>query len=83
MGGITTALPAILDEPTHAAYRKLVSNAYTMSALQNYEPQMDRVTDQWLAVFDRFASSGGPVNISQWSHYCQCASNTHASAHRY
>lgn len=72
MAGITTSLPAIVDETTHSTYRKLVSSSYTMSALKEYEPYIDEMTKRWLAVFEKFAESGKPMDISLWSHYCWC-----------
>jgi hypothetical protein len=75
MGGIKTSLPSIPDEATHSTYRKLVSSAYSMSALKDYEPYIDEITDRWLAVFDQFAKSGEALNITEWSHYCRSLAN--------
>jgi cytochrome P450 len=72
MAGITTSLPAIRDEATHAKYRKLVSYSYSMSALIEYEPYIDEATEKWLAVFDMYTNSGQAMNITDWSHYCSC-----------
>jgi cytochrome P450 len=70
MAGITTAIVAILDEATHSKYRRLVSNSYSMSALKEYEPRIDEVTETWLGVFSKFAEHGEVMDLSLWSHYC-------------
>lgn len=71
--GVTTSLLSISSETTHSQYRKLVSNAYSMSSLKGYEPYVDEMIDRFMQVCDTYARSGEPMNISRWTHFCKSA----------
>ena len=58
------------DEKTHSQYRKLVSNAYSMSSLKGYEPYVDDMVNRMVQVCSRYADSQESMNISLWCHYC-------------
>lgn len=65
---------SIVDEQTHAKYKKLVAESYSMSSLKGFEPDVDEMIARWLDVFGRFALSGEVMNVSLWAHYCLCFS---------
>ncbi len=69
--GVTTSILSLADEKTHSQYRKLVSNAYSMSSLKAYEPYVDLMVNRLVEVCDQHANSGEPLNISLWCHYCK------------
>lgn len=69
--GVTTNLLAIPDDTTHSKYKKLVSNAYSMAALKDYEPYVDEMINRFTAVCDRHVQIQTPHNISLWCHYCE------------
>ncbi|OAL36511.1 hypothetical protein AYO20_04127 [Fonsecaea nubica] len=64
-----TSLLSILDEKTHSQYRRLVSNAYSLSSLKGYEPYVDEMVNRLVEVFDGHAADHTPLNISLWCHY--------------
>ena len=59
------------DEKTHSQYRKLVSNAYSMSSLKGYEPYVDDMVDRMVQVCSHHADLKEAMNISLWCHYCE------------
>lgn len=71
--GVTTSLLSISSETTHSQYRKLVSNAYSMSSLKGYEPYVDEMINRFMQVCDAYSRSGEPMNISRWTHFCKSA----------
>jgi cytochrome P450 len=40
----------IQHEKEHAKYRKLVSNAYSMTSLKDFEPYVGEIVDQFVEV---------------------------------
>ena len=68
---MTTSLLSIPDETTHSKYRKLVSNAYSLSSIKAYEPYVDEMTDKLVRVCDEHVRTGSPMNLSLWCHYCE------------
>ena len=69
--GVTTSLLSIPDEKTHSQYRKLVSNAYSMTSLKGYEPYVDEMVNRFVEVCNEHAESQAPMNLSLWCHYCE------------
>ncbi|KIX00582.1 uncharacterized protein Z518_09647 [Rhinocladiella mackenziei CBS 650.93] len=67
--GVTTSLLSIPDEKTHAKYRKLVSNAYSLTSLRGYEPYVDEMVNRLVQVCDHHAETQMPLNLSLWCHY--------------
>lgn len=70
LGGENRSLLTISDETTHAKYKRLVSNAYSMSSMKAYEPYVDEMVGKFVGVLDRFATTGERINLSRWCHYC-------------
>ncbi|KEF59855.1 uncharacterized protein A1O9_04703 [Exophiala aquamarina CBS 119918] len=67
--GVTTSLLSIPDETTHSKYRKLVSNAYSLSSIKAYEPYVDEMINRLVHVCNEHAKTGTPMNLSLWCHY--------------
>jgi cytochrome P450 len=67
---VSTSLLSIPDEKTHSQYRKLVSNAYSMTSLKGYEPYVDDMVNRFVEVCDEHAFTHKPMNLSLWCHYC-------------
>ena len=59
------------DERTHGTYRKMVSNAFSLSALKAYEPCIDQQVNRFLEVCDEHATEGKIMNLSMWCQYCE------------
>lgn len=64
------SLLTIPDEATHSKYRRLVSNAYSMSSMKGYEPYVDEILDRYVEVLDMYAKTKERMNLSRWCHYC-------------
>lgn len=69
--GVTTSLLSIPDEETHGRYRKLVSNAYSLSSIKLYEQHVDELSARLVQVLDVHAQTKTPINLSLWCHYCR------------
>ncbi|KAI9654811.1 MAG: hypothetical protein M1821_005805 [Bathelium mastoideum] len=67
--GIHTSLVGIRNEQKHAAYRRPIQGAYSLSSLRAYEPAVDEMIGKLDGVLDKHAADGKPVNISSWCHY--------------
>lgn len=58
------------DEQYHAALRRSVNNAFSMTALVQYEPLVDETTEKFLDQTEALFSSRNAVcNFSQWLQY--------------
>ena len=68
---ITTTLFTNLDEDSHARYKRPVANAYSLSALKLYEPNVDRVIGELVSALSEKAAKSEVVNLSLWCHYCR------------
>lgn len=68
---MANTLVSIGDEATHSKYRKLVSNAYSMTSLKAYEPYVDDILNRFIEVCDECSRTKKPMNISLWCHYCK------------
>ncbi|KAJ5135232.1 uncharacterized protein N7515_004510 [Penicillium bovifimosum] len=66
---VTTSLLSIPEEHVHAKYRKLVSNAYSMSSIKGYEPYVDQTVARFVEVCREHAERKEPINFSVWCHY--------------
>lgn len=71
--GVTTSLLSIPDEHTHSKYRKLVSNAYSMSSIKGYEPYVYQMVARFVEVCDQHATNKESLDLSLWCHYCEIA----------
>lgn len=75
--GVKTSLLSIPDETTHSKYRKLVSNAYSLSSIKAYEPYVDEMTEKLMRVCDEHVKTGSPMNLNLWCHYCESHPDHH------
>ncbi|KIV89667.1 hypothetical protein PV10_07052 [Exophiala mesophila] len=57
LGGENRSLLTISDETTHAKYKRLVSNAFSMSSMKAYEPHVDEMVGKFVGVLDKFATT--------------------------
>ncbi|KAK1641455.1 hypothetical protein BDP81DRAFT_418950 [Colletotrichum phormii] len=48
--GVTTSLLSIQDEALHSRYRRLVSNAYSLTSLKAYEPYVDELIAKFVEI---------------------------------
>jgi cytochrome P450 len=61
----------ILDEETHAKYRRPVQHAYSLTSLKGYEPYVDDIIRTLVDVIETHVESGEAVNISSWLYFCE------------
>ena len=54
------------DPARHAAARRKVASAYSMTSLAQLEPFVDECSSILKAKFTKFANSGEPVNMAHW-----------------
>jgi len=54
------------DEAAHAAERRLVANAYSLSALLEMEPYVDSAIEEMSTRLAGFANTPQPVNMAFW-----------------
>jgi hypothetical protein len=58
------------DEQYHATLRRSVNNAFSMTALVQYEPLVDETTERFLDQTEAlFSSKNAICNFSQWLQY--------------
>ena len=69
--GLTSTLMTNLDEESHAKYKRPVANAYSLSALKFYEPNVDQVISELVNALVEKAAKNEIVNLSRWCHYCR------------
>ena len=69
--GVRTSIVGIRNEQQHAAYRRPIQGAYSLSSLKAYEPAVDEMIETLVTILDRHAHSGQTINISAWCHYCR------------
>lgn len=66
-GKRAASLVAVTDETQHAKSKRLIANAYSLSALVEYEELVDRTTDVFLdALEQRFASTGKVLDLGRY-----------------
>ncbi|KAK2774702.1 hypothetical protein FQN52_004231 [Onygenales sp. PD_12] len=66
-GELLPSLFSSTDEAFHANLRRSVNNAFSMSALVQYEPMVDETTELFLDQTDKFfASHNQTCNFSRW-----------------
>ncbi|KXH26155.1 benzoate 4-monooxygenase cytochrome P450 [Colletotrichum simmondsii] len=69
--GVTTSLLSIQEETIHSRYRRLVSNAYSMTSLKAYEPYVDELISKFINVCENHAEKKQVLNLSRWCYnYC-------------
>jgi cytochrome P450 len=56
------------DEAAHAAERRLVANAYSLTALLELERFVDQTTERLFASLETFADTGKPAEMDFWLH---------------
>jgi cytochrome P450 len=54
------------DEAAHAAERRLVANAYSLTSLLELEKFVDLMTEEFSTALERFANAQTPVDMSFW-----------------
>jgi hypothetical protein len=69
--GVKASLVSIRDERTHGNYRKMISNAYSLSSLKAYEPCIDQQITRFMEVCDEHSETGTKLNLSLWCQYCK------------
>lgn len=69
--GVKASLVSIRDEMTHGQYRKMISNAFSLSSLKAYEPCIDEMVNRFMEVCDEHARTAKTLNLSLWCHYCE------------
>lgn len=70
--GVRTSIVGIRNEQQHAAYRRPVQGAYSLSSLKAYEPAVNEMIETLLGVLDLHTKEQKTINISAWCHYCRC-----------
>ncbi|RJE19637.1 Cytochrome P450 [Aspergillus sclerotialis] len=68
-GKPTPTLFTTLDEDFHAAIKRPVSSAYSMSTLTEFEPFVDSTIRSLFARFDEFVERGEVCDIATWLQY--------------
>ncbi len=69
--GIPKSILAIIDEATHARFRRPVQGAYSLSNLKNYEPYVSITIEYLSGILDRYSKTGEHVNLSLFVYYCE------------
>jgi hypothetical protein len=69
--GVPKSILAIIDEETHACYRRPIQGAYSLTNLKNYEPYVDEMINVLVDVLDRHVREEKPINLSLWVYYCE------------
>ncbi|KAF2235944.1 cytochrome P450 [Viridothelium virens] len=67
--GIHTSLVGIRNEQKHAAYRRPIQGAYSLSSLKAYEPAVDEMINKLADILEKSAQRQSILNISSWCHY--------------
>lgn len=70
-GKPTQTLFSTLDEDFHAAIKRPVSSAYSMSTLTEFEPFVDSTIHSMFTQLNRFAAKGNDCDIAMWLQYCK------------
>jgi hypothetical protein len=81
--GVTNTLLTNLDEESHAKYKRPVANAYSLSALKFYEPNVDRVINELVNALSEKAIKNEVINISRWCHYCRSSQSVYFCIERF
>lgn len=76
-GKPTQTLFTTVDEDFHAAIKRPVSAAYSMSTLTEFEPFVDETIQSLFGQLDGFVERGEVCDIATWLQYCM-----HSSLHR-
>lgn len=69
-GRPTPTLFTTTDEDFHAAIKRPISSAYSMSTLTEFEPFVDKTISTFFGKLDTFVESGKVCDIAAWLQYC-------------
>lgn len=69
-GRPTPTLFTTTDEDFHAAIKRPVSSAYSMSTLTDFEPFVDKTIKTLFEKLDRFVAGNKICDIAAWLQYC-------------
>jgi hypothetical protein len=69
--GKPTSIVGIRNEQTHAAYRRPIQGAYSLSSLKLYEPAIDDMINKLEAIFDQKSKNKTVINVTEWCHFCE------------
>ena len=70
-GKPTQTLFTTLDEDFHAAIKRPVSSAYSMSTLTEFEPFVDSTIRSMFIQLDGFVTQCKDCDIARWLQYCK------------
>jgi hypothetical protein len=69
-GKPTPTLFTTTDEDFHAAIKRPISAAYSMSALTEFEPFVDKTIHTFFVRLDEFVAKEMVCDIASWLQYC-------------
>lgn len=69
-GRPTPTLFTTTDEGFHAAIKRPITAAYSMSTLTEFEPFVDKTIHTFFARLDEFAAREAACDIASWLQYC-------------
>lgn len=69
--GLPRSILGIIDEHTHARYRRPIQGAYSLTSLKGYESYVDDTINLLGGILDRYSESRKPVNLSLLAYYCE------------
>jgi hypothetical protein len=69
--GLPRSILSIIDEETHARFRRPIQGAYSLTNLKNYEEYVDETIEILLDALDLHAKEGQTINLSLWVYYCE------------
>ena len=69
--GKPTSIVGIRNEQKHAAYRRPISGAFSLSSLKLYEPAIDDMITKLLNIFTVKSEKQEIINVTEWCHFCK------------
>lgn len=69
-GKPTPTLFTTTDEEFHAAIKRPISSAYSMSTLTEFEPFVDKTIQTFFKRMDEFVNDKKACDIAAWLQYC-------------
>jgi hypothetical protein len=73
-GKPTPTLFTTTDEDFHAAIKRPISGAYSMSTLTEFEPFVDKTIQTLFKKLDEFVAGNEVCDIAVWLQYCTLCS---------
>ncbi|OKL57734.1 hypothetical protein UA08_07234 [Talaromyces atroroseus] len=67
--GKPTSIVGIRNEQKHAAYRRPIQGAYSLSSLKLYEPAIDDMINELTGIFDEKSENKSVINVTEWCHF--------------